>query len=42
MTYEKPEINVLGDASRMIQGVKNDQPLDGNDLTIDPAYSLDE
>jgi hypothetical protein len=24
MTYEKPEITVLGDASRVIYGIKND------------------
>jgi hypothetical protein len=43
MNYEKPEISVLGDASRVILGtVKNDASTDGQLPSIDPAYKLDE
>ncbi len=44
MTYNKPEIVVLGEAGRLIQaGSKPSQLDDGsNSQTIVPAYELDE
>ena len=44
MTYTKPEVNVLGDAARVIQylgkGVPTTMDLDLS--AVDPAYDLDE
>ena len=44
MTYTKPEINVLGEASRVIQffgkGIPTTQDFDLS--AVDPAYDLDE
>lgn len=47
MTYTKPEVTVLGDAVRVIQGVKgvnaSPDPDEGFAPTlIQPAYELDE
>ncbi len=44
MTYNKPTIEVLGEATRVIQGVKNNQQVDSpsTGATIAPAYELDE
>jgi hypothetical protein len=47
MTYTKPEIAVLGDADRVIQGNGHTKPypqlLDGTVITKpQPAYDLDE
>lgn len=42
MTYNKPEITVLGDAAEVIQApLKNIDVSDGPD-TVNPAYDLDE
>jgi hypothetical protein len=45
MTYTKPEINVLGDATHVIQflnvkGIPTQQDPDRS--AVDPAYDLDE
>jgi hypothetical protein len=44
MTYNKPEITVLGDAVRVIQNppFKSGNPVDGSNLTPITAYDLDE
>ena len=45
MTYTKPEIAVLGNASTVIQGTKNLRPIENLVLktkTPSPAYDLDE
>lgn len=42
MTYDKPEVAVLGDASRVIQGQgKIGDPGDGTLVDV-PAYDLDD
>jgi len=43
MKYNKPEIEVLGNAAVVIQGVKTSSNADTNgDQTPPPAYELDE
>ena len=43
MTYSKPEIAVLGDAARVIQGLgKIGGASDGIEPPVTPAYDLDE
>jgi hypothetical protein len=46
MTYTKPEINLLGDATRVIQALGKGVPgmleFATPDWTFDPAYDLDE
>ena len=47
MTYTKPELNILGDATRVIQsiaGKPDDQVFDLSEPTrpSNPAYDLDE
>ena len=42
MTYSKPEVEVLGDASVVIMGGKSDQRTDGQLPSNDGAYELDE
>jgi hypothetical protein len=40
MCYQKPELNVLGNAAQVIQGAKGPVPTDGQDLSI-PHTELD-
>jgi hypothetical protein len=45
MTYTKPQIAQLGNASKVIQGSKNQKPLENVILktrTPSPAYDMDE
>lgn len=42
MTYTKPEIAVLGNASTVIQGNKKGSRAEGAFHTPNPAYDLDE
>lgn len=45
MTYNKPTIEVLGEAVRVIQSFKSGNPGDGgpgSQATVTPAYELDE
>ena len=47
MNYSKPTIKELGEAVRVIQGVKFmlpqiDAPFTGRDVPFPPAYDLDE
>lgn len=46
MTYTKPEINTLGNASTVIQNGTKQEPFQPDDLgsvgVIQPAYDLDE
>ncbi len=43
MTYSKPEIAVLGDATCLVQDLtKQGSAIDGGQLNQDPAYDLDE
>jgi len=45
MTYTKPEVAVLGDASSLIEIVNGHKPNSGSDgvpLGSGPAYDLDE
>lgn len=44
MTYTRPEVNALGDAARVIQGLteKVGQDIDEQFRPATPAYDLDE
>lgn len=42
MKYEKPEINVLGDASRLIEVIPRKSNTLGDEGHDAPAYDLDE
>jgi hypothetical protein len=43
MNYTKPEVAVLGEAVRVIEGhVKGQGSADGGKLPVIPAYDLDE
>jgi hypothetical protein len=43
MTYTKPEVAVLGNASNLIEALsKTGTPSDGSPYFANPAYDLDE
>jgi len=42
MTYNKPEIAVLGDASRVIQGTKQGLPVEPNQSAHNSSFELDD
>ena len=47
MTYARPEVTVLGNASSVIESVQSSKQSDSNDSNfptpnINPAYDLDE
>jgi hypothetical protein len=42
MNYSKPEIEVLGDADRLIQGNKTQISEDGDDSRVQPAFELED
>ncbi len=43
MTYSKPEVTILGEASRVIQGNKSLSGIDSvQPFNTQPAYELDE
>ena len=44
MNYTKPEVTVVGQASRVIESIpaKSGTQSDGGVFNLDPAYDLDE